>query len=249
MTTLVIIAALISMLVAVHVPGTGAMPAAGAEETGTHQSATPTNFNTDACRHPSNHPTDNCTMVTLLYADEALTFVPVLGALTTAAAGARDGSGFTHASSTGTQWLPQGRPGSRTVAALADPGCGCLGSDVYLEVDIQVPHLTTKATRLHFMDDTGATVMDVAIPEEQQTRYVLDGDSLLNRIRVPLDQTAAPAGQLDRVTQVALERSGREDLANIDPVERPLVFWLVSSIRLRANCKGNTLPPGVLLHS
>jgi len=101
-----------------------------------------------------------------------------------------------------------------------------------------VPHLTTKVTRITLYDTFGRIVVDTAVPEEQMTRFVLDEDTLVNRLRIPLDQSSAPPGNLATVASVAIERAGREDLANIDPLDRPLVFWVVSSIRFRAGCKG-----------
>lgn len=102
----------------------------------------------------------------------------------------------------------------------------------------QVPHLTTKVTRLVLRDGGGGIVLDVVVPEEQQTRYVLDDDVLVNRIRVELHQSSAPAGNLADVASMSIERAGRADLANIDPLDRPLVYWVVSLLRFRRGCKG-----------
>ena len=102
----------------------------------------------------------------------------------------------------------------------------------------QVPHLTTKVSNLKLYDSAGRVVLDTPVPEEQQTRYVLDGDRLVNRLRIPMSQTSAPEGDITDVAAVSIERMGRGDLANIDPKDRHIVFWVMSSLRFRFGCKG-----------
>ena len=101
-----------------------------------------------------------------------------------------------------------------------------------------MPHLTTKVSNLKLYDSAGRVVLDTPVPEEQQTRYVLDGDRLVNRLRIPMSQTSAPEGDITDVAAVSIERMGRGDLANIDPKDRHIVFWVMSSLRFRFGCKG-----------
>jgi len=182
-------------------------------------------------------------MTTLLYPDEALTFVPVHGSLSTAPPpkGSK-ASGFDHAPTPSAAAFPAG---PRSLASVLDPSCNCLRNS-YIELDVQVPHLTTWVSHLSLFDSAGAVVLDVAVVQEQQTRFVMDGAALINRVRLPLNQTSA-TGDFSNVASVSLHRAGREDLANIDPVDRPFVFWVLSSLRLRYGCKGQWRVTVVLL--
>lgn len=68
-------------------------------------------------------------MVSLVYPDEAVTFVPVENALSTA--GSAVGTPASAAS-------PAELPERASLAALADPACGGCLRDVFLELDIRV---------------------------------------------------------------------------------------------------------------
>jgi len=179
--------------------------------------------------------TDHCAMVTLVSADEPLYIVPVVGQLTTApAASGTVDDGYAHAATARSVAFPNG---ATSVSRVSNPSCGCL-SGAYIEMDVQVPHLTTPLTHLVLKDSNGVTVLDVDVPPEQQTRFTLDGDTLSNRVRIELDQSSAPSGSLDRVASLSVSRAGLGTLDNIDPKDRPFVYWIVSSVRVRFGCKG-----------
>ena len=101
-----------------------------------------------------------------------------------------------------------------------------------------MPDLSVPITRITLLDASGTPVVDEAVPAEQQTRFTLDGDTLSNRVRIELDQSSAPSGSLDRVASLSVSRAGLGTLDNIDPKDRPFVYWIVSSVRVRFGCKG-----------
>lgn len=101
-----------------------------------------------------------------------------------------------------------------------------------------MPHTTTKVTRLVLEDSNGKAVVDIRIPEEQQTRFTFDGSDLLNRIRIPLEQSSKPSGRLSSVQRVRLYRAGNSNLDNINPAKHKDVFWVLTSLRFRRGCKG-----------
>lgn len=74
---------------------------------------------------------DACAMVSLVYPDEALTFVPVENALSTA--GSAVGTPAPAPS-------PAALPAPAALTPLADASCGGCLRDVFLELDIQVRH-------------------------------------------------------------------------------------------------------------
>lgn len=77
---------------------------------------------------------DACTMTTLVYGDEALTFVPVMNALSTAPAGQPlSGGGYDHASSAGRVDLPM----TVSLEHVTNTSCGCL-AESFLEADVLV---------------------------------------------------------------------------------------------------------------
>ena len=77
---------------------------------------------------------DGCSMRSILYGDEAITFVPVVGALTTAGAGqVLDEGGYAHKAIREAVTLPE----VASLSGLVNPDCGCM-QDVFLEADVQV---------------------------------------------------------------------------------------------------------------
>lgn len=109
----------------------------------------------------------------------------------------------------------------------------------------QVPHSTAAATTLELRDSKDRVVVSVEIPPEQQVRYSLDTAdgaprTLMNRIMVPLAGTQAPRYSLADIQYVRLYRSGDKSLTNIAPKNRPFVFWVISTLRLRRACKGTS---------
>lgn len=207
-------------------------------------------------------------MATLVYGDEAIAFVTVSGALTTAAmpAGAAiPATGFSPAASASDAELAAG---AQSLLHLADTACSggpCL-RNVFLELDmrvrrctmgkrhhtaatfeaycsprvrLQVPALALKADTLTLYDDAGDVVLEVVVPDNQQIRFTIDDHTVINRIRVELAQTSTPAGDLSRVARVSLTRQGPTTLDTIDSNRRSDVYWHLTSLRLRSGeCKG-----------
>lgn len=202
-----------------------------------------------------------------MHADAPLTVVPVANSLRSAPASEGSAAtGFVHGALPAP--TPLRLPGTAAVSLtdLANATCRCDDDsctpcfrDVVLELHVRVPHLTTKLTSLSLVDAHGREVLRTALPEEQQTRFALgtggDASELLNIITVVLSgiegaptgvanatnsshPAAGVAGDYSAVAGLELERAGRPDLANIDPADHPLVYWSVTSLRLRRGCKG-----------
>lgn len=107
---------------------------------------------------------------------------------------------------------------------------------------MQVPETSVTVASLTLLDTSGATVLEVAVPPEQQTRFKSDTQGnpsgLLNRVWVDLAQSTAPDGDLSAVTHVALRRAGLTGLDNFSPGARAALLWRVTSLRVRRGCKG-----------
>lgn len=81
-------------------------------------------------------------------------------------------------------------------------------------------------------------MLSVTIPANQQTRFALDGSTLLNRIRVEITQSGKPSGDLRKIRSVRLYRAGDKKLRNIDNTLHRKVFFVLASLRFRRGCKG-----------
>lgn len=110
---------------------------------------------------------------------------------------------------------------------------------VYVE---QVPDQALKLATMQLLDADGVIVLEVALPAHQQTRFSLrdvnNPNKLVNRLEAVAQQSVASAGDLMRVRQVALTRSGSTELVTIPPEDHDSLRWTVSMLRFRKGCKG-----------
>lgn len=187
--------------------------------------------------------TDGCVVAPLLHADESVALDSLVGSLALLH-GASGGQRFAPLPRAANLWPAVGGTTCETEEGHVIP---CL-RDAYVEFDARVPHLTTKLTRLRLLDGAGRAAVDVVVPPEQQTRYVMDGDKLINRVRIEVQQgvtggpvsSALPDRRVDwsNVRLAELWRGGSPSLINIAPADHHKITFRISGLVVRHGCKG-----------
>lgn len=118
---------------------------------------------------------------------------------------------------------------------------GLAGS--FLDLELQVPHLTLKVEgNIDFVDSNGNVVLEVEVPEEQEVVFTDDdGPDAVNRIRITLQNpqldSSDPDPLWDSVLYMRMRRAGHPTLENIGPDKISSMYWVLYSVKLRQGCK------------
>lgn len=185
--------------------------------------------------------TDECAAVVLVYSDNPLHGTHVVGSFEVVTV---DGGGPALP-------FPTGPADLTPLAVVQNASAGAARRtipDGYLEIDVQVPHLSYKIVDdIVLTDGGGREIIRAPAPEHHQTRFVMDGDTLTNRLRIELQPEHFPASSDSAdwadVRYIGLTRGGDPGLELVAPSQRDQIAWRLDSIRLRRGCKECGMSP------
>lgn len=174
--------------------------------------------------HAINCLADNCAIVALVYPDAAIDLTYY------------DGELYLQGVSFPSRFIDLQE---HSLGSLLGSSGGAGGIDSgYLHMTLTVPHITTLVVNIKLLDDNGVELMSIPVPEEQQTRYTMDGDTLHNTISIPLSGAGAGSGgNWNRVRFLMVDRNGDPELNGIAPEELPNMIWTVHSLFISRQCK------------